>query len=309
VNPLAIDYSFQRPDPAAIRAAGYLGVLRYGGDNYPSKDLSASEIASLHEAGLAIYGIVFETTATRATAGAAAGAADARSTIEFAQDLGYPAGGYLFAAVDEDVPWSSVSAYFEGWCSVTSPYVMRPYGSAEIIDGFAAAGFGVGGWQTAAWSSGVVSPNAAVYQRVTPTLPPIPGGGYDEDVVLINIPGWGPTPVPPSPEEDPVILVLQPTGGGNAQPTAIPATVGQTLTALFDAIDASPAIVPIRVVIHKAGSDPSTWGPVETVYGPLSEIDLVQGVPFATQLPAGYDAFSIRNDGAVGGPTVSVSLA
>ena len=315
IPPLAVDYSFARPSPAAIKASGYTGVLRYGGDAIPAKDLTASEVASLHAAGLVVYGIVFETTATRATAGEAAGSQDAAAATAFAQNLGYPAGCYLFAAVDEDVPWGSVSAYFAGWTTVASPYAMRPYGSDEIVDGFAGAGLGSGGWQTAAWSAGAVSPNAAVYQRVTPTLPPVPGGGYDEDAILVAIPSWGPAAPGPSPTPDPdpeetddVILILEPTGGGDAQPTVIPAQPGQTLTALFDAITNAPTTVPFRAVIRVAGSLPAVWGPVPTGFGNLSEINLVQGVPFSVVLSDGHDAFSVRNDAPVGGLSVSVSL-
>jgi hypothetical protein len=56
-------------------------------------------------------------------------------------------------------------------------------------------------WQTAMGSSGLVSTMAHLYQRVSPTRPPI--AGIDEDVVLHPFPLWGPNgplpPVPPAP--------------------------------------------------------------------------------------------------------------
>jgi len=145
---LVIDYAWQHPNPAAIAAAGYKGVLRYlSGDS--TKNLSTAEAASLLAVFLWIL-LVWETTATRATGGSAAGVADALQANDMADALGYPANCSLFFAVDEQVAWSAVEPYFGGAVSVSRRAVL-PYGSNEIIDGFFAT-FGGKGWQTAAWS-------------------------------------------------------------------------------------------------------------------------------------------------------------
>ena len=58
-----------------IKAAGYSGALRYL-SNDPTKDLTKDEAEALQAVGLSV-GLVWETTARRATAGRKAGASDA----------------------------------------------------------------------------------------------------------------------------------------------------------------------------------------------------------------------------------------
>ena len=303
MSPLAIDYSSSRPDPQAIVASGYSACLRYLSYT-PAKNLSAPEAASLHAVGLGI-GLVWETTAARATAGFAAGVSDMQAAIAQALGLGYPAGCWLFLAVDTDVPWATVAPYFDGAASVGGPYVLAPYGSDKIVDGFVAAGLGPGGWQTVAWSGGVLSPNANLYQRLTPTLPPIPDGGYDEDAILKPIVWWGGNLNPqPRQETDVAILILEPGG----QPLDLPGnpSVPDSLLVGFDAItpDGPLPTCALRIAAHKAdGSDgwiqpPVTVGttpePVQYVNGAVS---VVKGWPVTITRPAGCDSVSLLNQG------------
>lgn len=201
---LACDYAWQHPNPAAIKAAGYVGVLRYLSTD-PTKNLSAAERDALFAAGLGIN-LAWETTATRATQGYTAGVEDGRAALAQAQALGYPALVPIYFAVDENVNWAEVAPYFRGVQSVVG-HQTGIYGSAAIVEG--AVGSGVAwSWQCEAWSGTVVSPVAHLYQRVTPTLT-IQGaqGEYDEDVVLTpNYPWWAsstpaPAPTPPSYQE------------------------------------------------------------------------------------------------------------
>ncbi len=203
---LACDYSDARPSPAAIKAAGYIAVLRYLSP-FPQKNLSPAERDALFAAGLGIL-LVWESTANRATADQAAGAQDAAWANNMADTLGYPADCPIFYAVDTDVQWPQVAPYFEGARSVARRPV-KVYGSAAICGGAATAGYGADQWQTCAWSGTTISQNAAIYQRLGPTLTiPNEQGQYDEDVILKPVALWAqssppfpPSPPSPSPQE------------------------------------------------------------------------------------------------------------
>lgn len=217
---LYADFSDARPAPAAIKAAGYYGVIRYGSQAGNEKNLTAAERLSYLEAGLDVLG-VWETTGTDALQGAPAGSADALAAEEFFSGVGYPADaghpiGYAIdfgATAAQDVPveqyFGAIAAHprFHGW---------MPYGSISVLEAVAAKVLGADGyWQTSAWSAGAVWARANLYQRVTPTLH-IPGaaGSYDEDELLI--PFTGPAPFPPAPQEDAMLQLAayDPTTGG-----------------------------------------------------------------------------------------------
>lgn len=207
--PLACDYSFARPDPAAVKAAGYVAVLRYlSGGNNP-KDLTGAEASALHAEGLNI-GVVWETTGTDFSGGAAQGAADARAANAEANTIGVPATVPIFFAIDTNADPASVLAYFRGARDASGRQV-RGYGSDAVIDALAQDGFAKG-WQTEAWSGSTVSPNAALYQRVTPTLAVAGAAGeYDEDVILDpSLPWWTPAPAPA-----PAPAPISPVSGGH----------------------------------------------------------------------------------------------
>lgn len=180
---LLVDYSKQIPPAPTIGAAGYSGALRYLSLD-PAKNLTPAERDALLTAGLAI-GLVWETTTGRAGAGVAAGVADARAAEAQARALGYPQGAPIFYAVDSGaLTAAAVTLYFQGVMSVAT-FPVGVYGSASIVEGVPAPWK----WQTSAWSNGVISPQAHLYQRVAPTVTnPIPG--TDENVVLHPLPLW-----------------------------------------------------------------------------------------------------------------------
>ena len=196
--PLAIDYSFSHPTPNAIKAAGYVGVLRYLSLT-ASKNLQAPERDALFAAGLGIL-LAWETTTTRATQGTTAGVQDATTANNQADALGYPSTCPIYYAVDENTSWASVGAYFAGAKSVGRRPV-KAYGCTGVVVGATQAGYGKG-WQTEAWGGTVVSPSAHLYQRLTPTktISGASAGSYDEDVVVAPTVVWwtapAPTPVP-----------------------------------------------------------------------------------------------------------------
>lgn len=191
-----LDYSFARPDPAAIHAAGVIRYLSSGHSGlFNPKDLTAPEASELHAAGLKIL-LVWETYATRASASSAAGAWDAGMAEAQADALGYPSSAAIFYAVDFDARPIQVAAYFEGIVSVAH-HPVGIYGSADVVEGKGAGIPYV--WQCAAWSHGRVSPTAHLYQRLTPTVPNPPD--TDENVVIGVVPCWDPTFPRPMPWE------------------------------------------------------------------------------------------------------------
>lgn len=198
---LLIDVSFARPNPHNIRAAGYIGVMRYLSGGYPGKDLSRAEAEQYHAAGLGI-GLVWETTARRALSGTAAGHDDALRANEEADRLGMPADCPIFYAVDFDATPGQVQAYLAA-AHHDSHRPAGAYGSLSITR--AARGFGLRyTWQTCAWSRGKVDPGCNLYQRISATRAILgePKSAWDEDVLINPFPLWlwsAATPAPPPP--------------------------------------------------------------------------------------------------------------
>lgn len=197
---LVVDESWSKADPGALAADGYRGVIRYL-SNDDSKNLHADERDAILGAGL-LLGLVWETSAGRAGEGYNAGFADAQAANGEADALGVPGNVALYYAVDFDAAGSGqlpqVVSYFEGVRDAGG----RPAGVYGGIDTIETVKNDVGtpyAWQTEAWSRGLVSSMANLYQRVGHTLPDV-AGSYDEDVVLTSDFGqWGSGDVTPAP--------------------------------------------------------------------------------------------------------------
>lgn len=215
---LAIDYAWQHPQPGAIAEAGYTAVLRYVSQD-PSKDLSATEAVSLHDAHLGI-GLIFETTAQRALGSTVAGQQDGAAMLARLQLLGAPEGIPALVNVGD---WSvqpeqvrAILAYYQAFRDQLGAYQAGAggYGPGGLITMLATSWPGDIWWQNAinalGWSGSVVHPHASIYQRVSPTRA-LTGaqGSYDEDVYGIgprpDLDWWlqpGSTPPPPPPPTD-----------------------------------------------------------------------------------------------------------
>jgi hypothetical protein len=191
---LILDYSVARPDPAAIKAAGYSGVMRYLAPDNPQthrKILFADEAKALHDAGLTI-GLVWEYTAGRAAAGFSAGVSDCTAAEDQAFALGYGRNLPIFFAVDFGTAPSVVLPYFQGIASYASNPV-GVYGSLQVTEGVLNAGLASVAWQTCGWSGLAVSSRASLYQRLHATVAsPIPG--TDENVLIHPFPMWAAAP-------------------------------------------------------------------------------------------------------------------
>jgi Domain of unknown function (DUF1906) len=197
---LAADYSFAdpKPKPESFKPAGYDVVLRYV-SHTPGKNLSHDEAKALRQAGLSV-GLVWETSADRATEGESAAEQDRVSAEALAADIGYPKTCVIFYAVDEDVSPDAVNNYFAGLAK-TATHPVGVYGSLRVCEGMRDEGHVTYLWQTEAWSGTDVSKHAHIYQRVKATKN-IPDG-CDEDVVLKPLPLWAPHshhPVNPTPD-------------------------------------------------------------------------------------------------------------
>lgn len=195
MSELSVDYSWARPAPAAVKAAGYTAVWRYLSGGTEGKDLTAAEAASLHAAGLGI-GCVWETTAQRALGGADAGAADGRAAAAQAKAVGLPAGCPLLVNVGDfaadEAQLTTIESYYHAFRQATeATWQTGGYATGYIIDGLVARGAQGLWWQNAENDAGVagdvVSEHAGVYQRVTRTRPLVAdarAGDYDEDVTV-----------------------------------------------------------------------------------------------------------------------------
>jgi hypothetical protein len=179
-----LDYSFARPALGAIKRSGAVGVVRYLGHS-SAKSLTRAEVAELHKAGLSVS-LVFEDGADRALHGHAAGVADAVYANRQASALGAPPSVPIFYAVDVAATADEVRAYFAGVVSAGGRPV-GAYGDLDVVDGLLALKAVRYGWQTVAWSHGVVSKRAHLYQRNRSKQPV---AGTDENVVLHDFPQW-----------------------------------------------------------------------------------------------------------------------
>ncbi|MFB4314790.1 DUF1906 domain-containing protein [Actinomadura sp. 21ATH] len=161
-----VDYSWGRPDPAALKEKDVAFVCRYLSHDTTGKNLTRDEAAKLSAAGIALV-VVWETTARRALSGRAGGVADARHAARQAGEAGMPDGRPIYFAVDFDAQphhQETVDAYLDGAAEVLGRDrvgVYAGYGPAKrVLD----AGKAAWAWQTHAWSGGKWDERAHIQQ-------------------------------------------------------------------------------------------------------------------------------------------------
>jgi hypothetical protein len=194
-----IDIAWARPTIAEIKSTGATWVARYF-SNDPTKNITAAEVRDYPASGLGIV-TVWESTATRALAGFAAGQADARTAERQRASVGLPADHIHHFAVDTDTDWPSVNPYFDGVTSVIGKARTGVYGGLRVIDGAHSYGLRYL-WQTVAWSGGVWSPYATIRQPGGTAL----NGAADYDTAEATDFGQYPRPAAPQP---PAALILR----------------------------------------------------------------------------------------------------
>lgn len=177
------DYSSARPSPAALKAAGYVGVMRYlsGGG---SKDLTIPERDALHKVGLGI-GLVRETTAARMNGGAQAGTSDALAANQQANVLGFPTDRPIIFADDQNACTPAHEAYMAA-AQKASVRPVGPYGNGALVD-YCVTQLGCRwAWHVDSWGK---TTHATLAQM--PNVPsPVPG----TDMNYALKPDWGQWP-------------------------------------------------------------------------------------------------------------------
>ncbi len=194
----AIDYSFSRPAPAAIKAAGCAGVVRYTSGT--SKGIDHAEALALRNQGLWI-GLVHEGSAGDAKLGFSRGKADAAADRTYLDTIGCPRTAAVFYACDTFSTVDQVRPYFQGVRGVA----LRPVGwygglgvglqlhAEGLVDYIWAAN--ATSWsgladfaelETAAHAHGI-----AMLQHLDHPFTSIPSNAYDYDEVITPFPAWG----------------------------------------------------------------------------------------------------------------------
>jgi hypothetical protein len=188
---VGVDYSFARPSPAGIRAAGYTFACRYLSDD-STKNLSSSEVQALRAAGVDVVAN-WENAATDALSGYATGVSDAQTADSQANADGIPAGRPIYFSVDFDATpeqQTAINSYFDGVVSVIGLARAGAYGGYYVIQRLFDAGKITWGWQTYAWSGGQWDARAQLRQVDNGVT--VAGGSCDvDDAVAADFGQWG----------------------------------------------------------------------------------------------------------------------
>lgn len=151
-----------------LAAAGMEFVCRYlVPEQYAWKRLTRLEAEFITAAGMQIIS-VFETSASRASKGAAAGQADGAAAYKEAQLISQPTGTAIYFAVDYDAQpadYDAIEAYLRAAEEQIPGYAVGVYGSYSVIEEMAHRGAAWHFWQTYAWSRGQRSRAANIYQH------------------------------------------------------------------------------------------------------------------------------------------------
>jgi hypothetical protein len=205
----AVDFSAILIDPAAIKAAGHSAVLVYvspsrPGSNFGAKPVTTIYTAALQALGLNVvsiwqYGKPNGTAPSDWTTGYNGGHQMALQAAATHTAAGGPNGAPIFFAVDENISltnWNSTAVqFFRGACDAIGKSRVGVYGSSAVcawaieddVIGTSSEGKRWA-WQTKAWSNGLDTPEAVLYQRVVDTAsspgPKIAGSAVDVNDIL-----------------------------------------------------------------------------------------------------------------------------
>ena len=223
-----VDYSFSRPSPASIVAAGYTFVMRYLASS-ASKRISGAEATALHAVGLTI-GFVFEDFADPLTNNPGlsdynGGVADATLAVGQTNALGVPANRPIYVAVDIGQfvgREARYQQYFRGWSDTIGVGRVGFYGGGDLwtylFPTFASGYF----WEASAysWSSYKITyPGAIMLQNLGAVL----GGTSDSNTAYVVDFGQWPEPTQtasPPPVHSGATFVANVSNDGNySQPS------------------------------------------------------------------------------------------
>ncbi|MFC0333169.1 DUF1906 domain-containing protein [Paenibacillus sepulcri] len=151
----------------ALANAGMMFAARYlVPENLAWKRLTRAEAEAITGAGMQIVS-VFETTASRAASGEAAGRTDGAAALRQAKLIGQPQGSAIYFAVDYDAQpaaYRSIEEYLRAADAQITGYKSGVYGSYAVVEEMARRGACEHFWQTYAWSRGEQSAHANLYQ-------------------------------------------------------------------------------------------------------------------------------------------------
>jgi peptidoglycan hydrolase-like protein with peptidoglycan-binding domain len=221
----AADYSFARPSPVALAAAGYKDVLRYVSTPGNTKNITPDEVQALQDAGLGIA-LTWETVNQRAaTSGAAGGTTDAPLANQMADALGYPPSCVIYFVLEDPNPvppstWPQIDAYAQA-AKQSSSRPIGGYGSQAYLEHAIDLGLISKGWQVGGWSTDVSSKCHLLQRSANPALTTM-GGAVDDNLIIVEDFGQWTGSIGPSPS--PVIPVPVPAPPGRA-PDGNPFTI------------------------------------------------------------------------------------
>lgn len=248
-----VDYAWARPSMAALHRAGAKFVCRYLSNDTTGKNLTRAEADRLTEAGLWIV-VVWETTASRALDGRAAGEKDAKRAAEQAAACGMPGDRPIFFAVDFDATGAQqdeIHAYLDGAAGVLGRERIGLYAGYGPMKRAYDAGKITYGWQTYAWSGGRWDARAGLQQYRNEVK--LDGADVDYDRSLTA--DFGQWRVGETPAEDEPLKIL--INLGSTKPTTVAA--GARVSLVFDKEYSDPE------GIHKDGAFPD-WLPESSAF-------------------------------------------
>lgn len=171
----------------ALKAQGYGAVMRYIGTS--DKCMTLQEVQAIKDAGLSIISL-FETNPTQASYFTPEqGRIDMDLATSAARALGQDEGTMICLTVDYDAAvgdLGAIQAYMNEARSITG-YKPGMYGGYLVVENIIADAY----IQTAAWSNGLISAKAQVYQHTFNQS--VAGLTVDISDIYHN-PGWWPTP-------------------------------------------------------------------------------------------------------------------
>ncbi len=193
------DYAWGRPDPNAIKAAGFVAVCRYLSHDRTGKTLTLVEEQAIFAAGLLVVDN-FEDSAGRMLLGAGAGHDDMVFANQLGDSLGTPKGRPIYYSCDTD-PGSPIKPAIQDYIHALVAGGGRPvgvYGGDELVRWALANGAQFGWWANASyWDHGVtgVGHMHQLYGHPagTPVIAGVDGTQYDTSIVLqADFGGWSP---------------------------------------------------------------------------------------------------------------------
>lgn len=305
-----VDFSTSRPSNVQLLSAGVTAVGRYiGWDCQPGygcigKNIGTAEAQGYINNGISIF-LAFEYLADEAAHGYSQGHADGQLAYTQLGELGAPPDMAVYFAVDFDIPdyapslpdisahalakLGPVGQYFQAINALKKAYEVGAYGGYYAIRRLFDAGLIVKGWQTVAWSAGLLDSRAILYQ--TTAASPIAGGDIDirEHAATQSDFGQWPRPggTPPPPPSGTYLTTTEMSAIMQALPVLTPGATDAKLPHWY---------------VHRV------QGIISAVYGPVLPATGVMDAATVAAVKAVQSSHGLTADGIVGPMTWSLLI-